>query len=74
MQTLNVDLGTRSYPIYIGSGLLQRVDLLVPHLPYKRAALISNETVFPLFGTRLLENLTRSGVETVPVILPDGES
>ncbi len=73
MQTLTVDLGARSYPIYIGSGLLQRVDLLVPHLPYKRAALISNETVFPLFGTRLLENLTRSGVETVPVILPDGE-
>jgi 3-dehydroquinate synthase len=74
MQTLNVDLGARGYPIYIGSGLLQRVDLLVPHLPYKRAALISNEIVFPLLGTRLLEGLTRSGVETVPVILPDGES
>lgn len=74
MQTLNVDLGARSYPIYIGAGLLQRMDLLVPHLPYKRVALISNETVFPLFGTRLLETLTASGVETVPVILPDGES
>jgi 3-dehydroquinate synthase len=74
MQSLTVDLGARSYSIHIGSGLLQRADLLAPHLPYKRAALISNETVFPLFGTRLLENLNRNGVETVPVILPDGES
>jgi 3-dehydroquinate synthase len=74
MQTLTVDLGARSYPIHVGSGLLQRAGLLAPHLPYKRAALISNETVFPLFGARLLENLARSGVETVPVILPDGES
>ena len=74
MQTLTVDLGARGYPIHIGSGLLQRADLLAPHLPYKRAALISNETVFPLFGARLLETLTSSGVETVPVILPDGES
>ncbi len=74
MQTLTVDLGVRSYPIHIGSGLLQRADLLASHLPYKRAALISNETVFPLFGTCLLKNLTSSGVETVPVILPDGES
>jgi 3-dehydroquinate synthase len=74
VQTLTVNLGARSYPIHVGSKLLRNADLLAPHLPYKRAALISNETVFPLYGAGLLEDLARSGVEAVPVIVPDGES
>ena len=30
MQTLKVDLGERSYPIYIGEGLLDQPELLAP--------------------------------------------
>ena len=37
MQTLNVALGERSYPIYIGGGLLERPDLIVERLPQKAA-------------------------------------
>ena len=32
MQTLNVALGDRAYPIHIGPGLLNQPDLIVPHL------------------------------------------
>ena len=32
MKTLQVDLGDRAYPIYIGSGLLPLPDLIRPHL------------------------------------------
>ena len=32
MDTVNVELGARSYPIHIGSGLLQRAELVLPHL------------------------------------------
>ena len=73
MQTLSVELGNRSYPIHIGSGLLQDPGLIAPHMPYKRAALISNETVFPLLGQPVLHSLGQSGVEVFPVIIPDGE-
>ena len=32
MQTLNVALGDRAYPIHLGRGLLDRADLILPHL------------------------------------------
>ena len=42
MKTLQVDLGDRAYPIYIGSGLLPLPDLIRPHLvvSYKKEARI----------------------------------
>jgi len=33
MQTLNVALAERSYPIHIGAGLLARFELIVEKLP-----------------------------------------
>src|SRR5581483_3507725 len=49
MRTLRVELGERSYPIRIGSGLLSRADLLAPHLEQRRVAIVTNETVAPLY-------------------------
>ncbi len=71
MQTLTVDLGDRSYPIYIGSGLLDQPQLLTPHIPGRQVLVVSNETVAPLYLERVLKSLTSFQVETV--ILPDGE-
>jgi 3-dehydroquinate synthase len=73
MQTLTVGLGERSYPIHIGSGLLDRSDLLQEHLPRKRAAIVTNTTVAPLYLEKLQQTLANIGVSSVPVILPDGE-
>lgn len=73
MQTLNVSLGDRSYPIHIGTGLLERAELLLPHLASRRAAIITNTTVAPLYLETLRGVLEARGVATVPVILPDGE-
>jgi len=44
IQTLNVALGDRSYPIHIGNGLLERADLLAPHLGQKKVLVVSNTT------------------------------
>ena len=71
LQTLTVDLGDRSYPIYIGSGLLDQPQLLTPHIPGRQVLVVSNETVAPLYLERVLKSLTSFQVETV--ILPDGE-
>ncbi len=73
MQTLTVGLAERSYPIHIGSGLLDRAELLLPHIPRKRAIIISNTTVAPLYLQRLSERLNANGVQVQSVILPDGE-
>jgi 3-dehydroquinate synthase len=73
MQTLTVGLGERSYPIHIGSGLLDRSDLLQANLPRKRAAIVTNTTVAPLYLEKLQQTLANIGVSSVPVILPDGE-
>lgn len=73
MQTLTVSLGTRSYPIHIGPGLLDRDDLLASHIKQKKAVVVSNTTVAPLYLDKLLATLHRAGVATVPIILPDGE-
>ena len=73
MQTLSVGLGERSYPIHIGSSLLDRAELLQAHVPRKRVAIVSNTTVAPLYLARLRHTLQTIGVSSETIILPDGE-
>src|SRR5690606_16232892 len=72
MQTLHVDLGTRSYPIYIGRGLLDDGALLARHIVGRQVAIVSNETVAPLYLERLSAAL--AGYQQTHVVLPDGEA
>ena len=74
MQTLTVDLGDRSYPIHIGSGLLDRIDLILPHLAQKRVLVVTNTMVAPLYLARLTATLEAGGVTVASVVLPDGEA
>jgi shikimate kinase/3-dehydroquinate synthase len=73
MQTLTVGLGERSYPIHIGSGLLDQAALLQLAVPRKRVAIVSNTTVAPLYLGKLRQTLQRIGVSSEEIILPDGE-
>ncbi|MRD73380.1 3-dehydroquinate synthase [Rhodocyclus tenuis] len=73
METLKVDLAERSYPIFIGQGLLERADLLAAGLPQPRVLIVSNETVAPLYLTRVRAAFAAAGVEALDVVLPDGE-
>jgi len=73
MQTLTVDLGDRSYPIHIGSGLLEQPQLILSHLPIKQAAIVTNTTVAPLYLDKLAAGLKQGGVIVSSIILPDGE-
>ena len=53
MKILNVELGDRSYPIYIGSGLLEDAKIITSHIKTKTICIVSNTTVSKLY----LENL-----------------
>jgi 3-dehydroquinate synthase len=72
VKTLKVELGSRSYPILIGDGLLGDAELLRQHVPARDVLVVSNTTVAPLYLDTLATGLRpRRIVETV---LPDGES
>lgn len=71
MYTLTVELAERSYPIYIGSGLLGRDDLLLPHIRGQQVLIVSNDVVAPLYLDRLKAMLP--GKHCDVIVLPDGE-
>jgi len=74
MQTLDVKLGERSYPIYIGAAILARTgDFLLQAGLHGKVAIVSNPTVAQLYLDPIHKALEQSGFEVVPILLPDGE-
>ncbi|MGA0008759.1 MAG: 3-dehydroquinate synthase [Methylophilaceae bacterium] len=71
MKTLTVNLGDRSYPIYIGVELLQDPALIQKHIQTKAVCIVSNTTVSKLYLTQLKKSL--NGYRVIEVILEDGE-
>jgi len=71
MKTLQVELGHRSYPIYIGADLLSQAELYTRHIKARQVMVVTNTTIAPLYLDKVLKNLQGFAVETV--ILPDGE-
>ena len=49
MQCLNVDLADRSYPIYIGAGLMAQPELLTRHISGRQVCIVTDDTVAPLY-------------------------
>jgi 3-dehydroquinate synthase len=68
---LGIDLGARSYPIVIGSGLLGDAALVNGHVAARDVMIVTNETVGPLYRSPLEGAL--AGKRVRAVTLPDGE-
>ncbi len=66
-----VDLGTRGYPIHIGSGLIGDAELYRPHIGGRQVLIVSNTTVAPLYLAQVQAAL--AGFDHEAVVLPDGE-
>jgi len=72
-QTVTVDLGARSYPVHIGSGLLARAgEHLAPLSGGRRVAIVTDENVAPHLAT-LRASLDSVGVASEAIVLPAGE-
>ena len=71
MHTLQVDLGSRSYPIHIGAGLIARPDCFAG-LGERDVLLVSNTTVAPLYLARLRAALPAR--RCVEAVLAEGEA
>ena len=71
MKTIEINLESTRYPVYLGRGCLHDRSLWDRHLGQGKVLVVSNETVAPLYMPSLLEALGER--ETEVHILPDGE-
>ncbi|MBD2845159.1 3-dehydroquinate synthase [Paenibacillus sp. IB182496] len=77
MRELNVELGERSYPIYIGEGLLTDIaEIFARHQIAQKSPLllVSDEQVASRYMAPLVETLRTAGYTVVPAVVPPGES
>lgn len=72
---VDVSLADRSYPIYIGRDILksQSHSLLNKHVNAKKALIVTNNIVGPLYAAEVSKQLQSNGIEVFEVSLPDGE-
>ena len=70
---LGVELGERSYPIYIGEDLLREPGLIGPHIRGDTALVVTNTTVAPLYLDGLRQALDGCGIRHDSILLEDGE-
>ncbi len=74
MEKIRVELGERSYDISIGSNILDGIgDNLRSFGLSPTVAIISNPTVFSLYGDRVSGSIKKAGFDLITVIIPDGE-
>lgn len=71
MNTVNVELGDRSYPIYIGDNILSQLGLVADLVVGRQVMVVTNTTVAPLYLEKLLTQL--EGLNPVSMKLADGE-
>lgn len=71
---IQVDLGSRSYPIHVRTGLLQDASRLVSAATRaRRLLLVSHPLLMELHGRRLASNLVEAGFELSVAEVPPGE-
>jgi len=71
---LQVDLGERSYNIYCGQGLLEKLGLLLEPLDVaKRCLVITDEIVAPLYLSQAIQSLEAAGFTPLVKQVPPGE-
>ncbi|GAB6069107.1 3-dehydroquinate synthase [Thiomicrorhabdus hydrogeniphila] len=71
MKTLKVELGDRSYPIFIGQGLMGNAELVKPFVKGQQVLIVTNTTVAPLYLEACKKTFADFNVQSV--VLPDGE-
>lgn len=77
MMELKVDLGDRSYPIYIGNGILDQIGAFFEQRSISRISpllVVTDESVAPLHLGRIMDLLQRSGYPAASYVIPAGET
>ena len=70
MEKITVDLGERSYPVYIGFDILREVGNLIDS---NLVCIITNPVVANLYSEKLISGIERTGRKTSEILIPEGE-
>jgi 3-dehydroquinate synthase len=74
MQKIRVELGDRSYNIAIDNNVLKDIGKTLEKFEFNgRIALVSNPTVYKLYGDVVSGSIKDSGFDLTEIIIPDGE-
>jgi len=74
LHKLRVRLQENSYNILIGRGLLGKTGELIESLSnYRQVLLVSNPTVYALYGQAVCDCLHEKGYKVTTALMPDGE-
>ena len=74
MPMITVPLGERTYPIHIGSGLLDCLGALtLESLGEIAVAVVTDDNVAPLYLDRAVKSLENAGLRVCTITLPHGE-
>jgi 3-dehydroquinate synthase len=74
MRSLRVDLAERSYPIYIGTGICEKLgDMLALYKVGRRFAVITNTVVDELYGEKVMASFRRANLAADKFVVADGE-
>lgn len=73
MKIISVDASTK-YDVYVGQDLLSTAGAVIAGiLKPGKAAIISDDTVFPLYGQAVATSLTEAGFDVIHYVFPAGE-
>lgn len=66
---------SKEYNVNIGSGYLDNVGEMIKDIKKPcRAIVVSDDTVFPLYGERIMTSLKNSGFSVSEIVFPHGEN
>jgi shikimate kinase / 3-dehydroquinate synthase len=73
IEMVSVELGERTYGVSIGQGLLGRLEELLPRHYWKKAAVVTDANVGPLYAATAVSRLRGAGLETLLLEIAAGE-
>jgi len=71
MTTLIINTTQQTYPIYIGQGIINAPQYLLPHIHGKQVMIVSHQTLVPLYVKKLQSHFNSLHCNTL--LLPEGE-
>ena len=69
-----IDLGEDSYPIYVGSGLTEKIGTIInDRISLSRLIVISSDPIIEAHGSQILNSLQDANIKSSLILVPDGE-
>lgn len=75
LQPYIVELGKRSYPVYVDSGLIRKIGTLITeHMSsFEKCLVVTSDSIWRVHGRSLLESLEKKRINISKALVPDGE-